>query len=171
MANARVLNLQQVISREAALFDFRKTDVPPVLLILDRRDDAITPLLNQVSTNNTEYSDIVLGQVTQNLCKTSTLLGLVIWLESVPILMYTELLFCDTPVNSSRSCFTKTKGSPAAGVSKFLCLSNWWAKEVSTHQSHGCKERYLGESLSRIICFFWAYFHSEIKETEGTYML
>ena len=39
---------QQVISREAALFDFRKTDVPPVLLILDRRDDPVTPLLNQV---------------------------------------------------------------------------------------------------------------------------
>ena len=42
------VSVQQVISREAALFDFRKTDVPPVLLILDRRDDPVTPLLNQV---------------------------------------------------------------------------------------------------------------------------
>ena len=40
--------MQQVISREAALFDFRRTDSPPVLLILDRRDDPVTPLLNQV---------------------------------------------------------------------------------------------------------------------------
>nr|KAG5706533.1 hypothetical protein BaRGS_028704 [Batillaria attramentaria] len=38
---------QQVINKEAALFEFRKTDVAPVLLILDRRDDAVTPLLNQ----------------------------------------------------------------------------------------------------------------------------
>jgi len=40
--------VQQVITREAALFDFRKTDVAPVLLIVDRRNDPITPLLNQV---------------------------------------------------------------------------------------------------------------------------
>ena len=40
---------QQIISREASLFDFRRPDVPPVLLILDRRDDAVTPLLNQVN--------------------------------------------------------------------------------------------------------------------------
>ena len=39
---------QQVISREASLFDFRKGDIPPLLLILDRRDDPVTPLLNQV---------------------------------------------------------------------------------------------------------------------------
>jgi len=38
-----------VITREAALFDFRKTDIAPVLLLLDRRHDPITPLLNQVS--------------------------------------------------------------------------------------------------------------------------
>ena len=37
-----------MITREAALFDFRKTDVAPVLLILDRRNDPVTPLLNQV---------------------------------------------------------------------------------------------------------------------------
>ena len=40
--------LQQTINKDAGLFEFRKTDVPPVLLILDRRDDAVTPLLNQV---------------------------------------------------------------------------------------------------------------------------
>ena len=41
-------SFQQTINKDAGLFEFRKTDVPPVLLILDRRDDAVTPLLNQV---------------------------------------------------------------------------------------------------------------------------
>jgi len=31
------------------LFEFRQTDVSPVLLVLDRRDDAVTPMLNQVN--------------------------------------------------------------------------------------------------------------------------
>jgi vacuolar protein sorting-associated protein 45 len=35
------------ITQEEALFDFRKTDTPPILLILDRRSDPITPLLTQ----------------------------------------------------------------------------------------------------------------------------
>lgn len=47
MAKRLAENVRQVISREAALFDFRRTDVPPILLILDRRDDPVTPLLNQ----------------------------------------------------------------------------------------------------------------------------
>uniref|UniRef100_A0A667YD12 Vacuolar protein sorting-associated protein 45 n=1 Tax=Myripristis murdjan TaxID=586833 RepID=A0A667YD12_9TELE len=38
---------KQIITKEYELFDFRKTEVPPLLLILDRSDDAITPLLNQ----------------------------------------------------------------------------------------------------------------------------
>lgn len=38
-----------MITKEYELFDFRRTEVPPLLLILDRSDDAITPLLNQVS--------------------------------------------------------------------------------------------------------------------------
>ena len=37
------------IQKEPQLFDFRQTtEVPPVLLIVDRRDDPVTPLLNQV---------------------------------------------------------------------------------------------------------------------------
>lgn len=43
--------LQNTINREAALFEFRKTDVAPVLVILDRRDDSVTPLLNQVNVS------------------------------------------------------------------------------------------------------------------------
>uniref|UniRef100_A0A671QXN6 Vacuolar protein sorting-associated protein 45 n=1 Tax=Sinocyclocheilus anshuiensis TaxID=1608454 RepID=A0A671QXN6_9TELE len=42
-----VAEVQQIITKEYEPFDFRKTEVPPLLLILDRSDDAITPLLNQ----------------------------------------------------------------------------------------------------------------------------
>ena len=36
------------MQQEAGLFDFRQAhDVPPLLLLLDRRDDPVTPLLNQ----------------------------------------------------------------------------------------------------------------------------
>lgn len=35
------------ITQEEQLFNFRKTDTPPILLLLDRRDDPITPLLTQ----------------------------------------------------------------------------------------------------------------------------
>lgn len=37
----------QTTSAQAQLFDFRRTDVPPLLLILDRRNDPVTPLLTQ----------------------------------------------------------------------------------------------------------------------------
>ncbi|CAL0305467.1 unnamed protein product [Lupinus luteus] len=33
--------------QESGLFDFRRTEVAPLLLVLDRRDDPVTPLLNQ----------------------------------------------------------------------------------------------------------------------------
>ncbi|KAJ3223529.1 vacuolar protein sorting-associated protein 45 [Clydaea vesicula] len=35
------------IQQELPLFEFRKMDTPPILLILDRRNDPVTPLLNQ----------------------------------------------------------------------------------------------------------------------------
>lgn len=35
------------IQAESSLFDFRLTQVPPLLLILDRRNDPVTPLLTQ----------------------------------------------------------------------------------------------------------------------------
>jgi len=35
------------MQKEKGLFDFRRTDTPPVLLILDRRNDPVTPLLTQ----------------------------------------------------------------------------------------------------------------------------
>lgn len=40
-------SVRNIISRDSNLFDFRQNDVAPVLLILDRREDSITPLLNQ----------------------------------------------------------------------------------------------------------------------------
>lgn len=33
--------------QESGLFDFRRGDNTPLLLVLDRRDDPVTPLLNQ----------------------------------------------------------------------------------------------------------------------------
>ena len=47
MADELAKHVGNLISKEAALFDFRHTDVAPLLLILDRRFDPITPLLNQ----------------------------------------------------------------------------------------------------------------------------
>ncbi|XP_063803245.1 vacuolar protein sorting-associated protein 45 [Pseudophryne corroboree] len=47
MAKRLAEGVKQVITKEYELFDFRRTEVPPLLLILDRTDDAITPLLNQ----------------------------------------------------------------------------------------------------------------------------
>ena len=40
-------SILNTIDTEADLFAFRKPDVPPLLLLLDRRDDPVTPLLNQ----------------------------------------------------------------------------------------------------------------------------
>lgn len=42
-----LLRAQYLMTQEDQLFDFRKTDTPPILLILDRRNDPITPLLSQ----------------------------------------------------------------------------------------------------------------------------
>lgn len=39
--------VRYVMTQEDQLFDFRKTDTPPILLIVDRRDDPVTPLLTQ----------------------------------------------------------------------------------------------------------------------------
>lgn len=39
--------VSQWMKREAKLFDFRRPELPPLLLILDRRSDVVTPLLNQ----------------------------------------------------------------------------------------------------------------------------
>jgi vacuolar protein sorting-associated protein 45 len=36
-----------MISKDSALFDFRQNEIAPMLLILDRREDPVTPLLNQ----------------------------------------------------------------------------------------------------------------------------
>jgi vacuolar protein sorting-associated protein 45 len=47
MAKKLATEVRYQITQEEQLFDFRKTDTPPILLIVDRRDDPITPLLTQ----------------------------------------------------------------------------------------------------------------------------
>ncbi|XP_054788368.1 vacuolar protein sorting-associated protein 45 homolog [Prosopis cineraria] len=38
---------KMMYQQESGLFDFRRTEVSPLLLVIDRRDDPVTPLLNQ----------------------------------------------------------------------------------------------------------------------------
>ncbi|KAG8881469.1 vacuolar protein sorting-associated protein 45 [Tulasnella sp. 331] len=47
MAKKLGIEVQHVIKSNAALFDFRPTQVPPLLLIIDRLNDPVTPLLSQ----------------------------------------------------------------------------------------------------------------------------
>lgn len=47
MAKKLATEVRYQLTQEEQLFNFRKTDTPPILLILDRRDDPITPLLTQ----------------------------------------------------------------------------------------------------------------------------
>lgn len=47
LAKKLAAEVRYSITQEDQLFDFRKVDTPPVLLILDRREDPITPLLMQ----------------------------------------------------------------------------------------------------------------------------
>lgn len=47
MAKRLATEIQATIRQEGQLFDFRRPDTPPILLILDRRNDPVTPLLTQ----------------------------------------------------------------------------------------------------------------------------
>lgn len=47
MAKKLATEVRYQMTQEEQLFEFRKTDTPPILLVLDRRDDPITPLLTQ----------------------------------------------------------------------------------------------------------------------------
>jgi vacuolar protein sorting-associated protein 45 len=47
MAKKLGQEVQYYMAEETQLFDFRPSAVPPVLLILDRRNDPVTPLLSQ----------------------------------------------------------------------------------------------------------------------------
>jgi hypothetical protein len=47
MAKKLATEVRYQVTQEEQLFDFRRQDTPPILLILDRRDDPITPLLTQ----------------------------------------------------------------------------------------------------------------------------
>ncbi|KAL3592520.1 hypothetical protein D5086_011160 [Populus alba] len=41
------ISTKLMYQQESGLFDFRRTEISPLLLIVDRRDDPVTPLLNQ----------------------------------------------------------------------------------------------------------------------------
>ena len=47
LAKKLATEVRYCMTQEDQLFDFRKVDTPPILLILDRREDPITPLLTQ----------------------------------------------------------------------------------------------------------------------------
>ncbi|GAU89521.1 hypothetical protein RvY_02065 [Ramazzottius varieornatus] len=47
MAHRLAERVRQLMAKESALFDFRSNGPQPVLLILDRREDSVSPLLNQ----------------------------------------------------------------------------------------------------------------------------
>ncbi|KAK9508118.1 hypothetical protein O3M35_007851 [Rhynocoris fuscipes] len=47
MAKRLSEKIRELLSKESSLFDYRQSEVQPLLLILDRRSDPITPLLTQ----------------------------------------------------------------------------------------------------------------------------
>lgn len=47
LAKKLATEVRYQITQEDQLFEFRKADTPPILLIVDRRDDPVTPLLSQ----------------------------------------------------------------------------------------------------------------------------
>lgn len=47
LAKKLASEVRYIMTQEDKLFDFRKVDTPPILLILDRREDPVTPLLAQ----------------------------------------------------------------------------------------------------------------------------
>ena len=47
LAKKLATEVRYQMTQEEQLFDFRKTDTAPILLIVDRRDDPVTPLLTQ----------------------------------------------------------------------------------------------------------------------------
>ncbi|OAQ83925.1 vacuolar protein sorting-associated protein 45 [Purpureocillium lilacinum] len=47
LAKKLASEVRYLMSQEDQLFDFRKVDTPPILLVLDRREDPVTPLLTQ----------------------------------------------------------------------------------------------------------------------------
>lgn len=47
LAEKLASEVRYLMSQEEQLFEFRKVDTPPILLVLDRREDPVTPLLTQ----------------------------------------------------------------------------------------------------------------------------
>ncbi|KAL4723742.1 Mitochondrial Translation Optimization [Fusarium chlamydosporum] len=47
LAKKLASEVRYLMTQEDSLFDFRRVDTPPILLVLDRREDPVTPLLTQ----------------------------------------------------------------------------------------------------------------------------
>lgn len=47
LAKKLATEVRYQMTQEDQIFDFRRVDTPPILLIIDRRDDPVTPLLTQ----------------------------------------------------------------------------------------------------------------------------
>lgn len=47
LAKKLASEVRYLMTQEEQLFEFRKVDTPPILLVLDRREDPVTPLLTQ----------------------------------------------------------------------------------------------------------------------------
>ncbi|KAI9897447.1 hypothetical protein N3K66_007303 [Trichothecium roseum] len=47
LAKKLASEVRYLMTQEEQLFDFRRVDTPPILLVLDRREDPVTPLLTQ----------------------------------------------------------------------------------------------------------------------------
>ncbi|KOS16807.1 Vacuolar protein sorting-associated protein 45 [Escovopsis weberi] len=47
LAKKLATEVRHLMAQDDQLFDFRKVDTPPILLVLDRREDPVTPLLTQ----------------------------------------------------------------------------------------------------------------------------
>ena len=47
LAKKLASEVRYLMTQEESLFDFRRVDTPPILLVLDRREDPVTPLLTQ----------------------------------------------------------------------------------------------------------------------------
>lgn len=47
--------------QESGLFDFRRTEISPLLLVVDRRDDPVAPLLNQWTYQVCGCTDLTLS--------------------------------------------------------------------------------------------------------------
>ncbi|XP_014247541.1 vacuolar protein sorting-associated protein 45 [Cimex lectularius] len=72
MAEKLADKIREVLTKESTLFDYKQPDVPPLLLILDRRSDPITPLLSQWTYQAMVHELLTISNNRVNLGKVSS---------------------------------------------------------------------------------------------------